>query len=160
MSADEGLCRRLVAVLGASAALGDHLVAHPDDVAVLATGPDGVRAPADGALEPGERPDVPALRRAYRRALLRIAAADLTGAQGVEPTMAALSALADATLGAAYAIAAAAVPTAPRLAVVAMGKCGGNELNYVSDVDVIFVAARDEDLAAGTTIAARLIEIC
>ena len=48
----------------------------------------------------------------------------------------------------------------PRLAVVAMGKCGGNELNYVSDVDVIFVAAGDEDLSAGTTVAARLIEIC
>ena len=30
-----------------------------------------------------------------------------------------------------------------------MGKCGGNELNYVSDVDVIFVAAGDEDLPAG-----------
>ena len=26
-----------------------------------------------------------------------------------------------------------------RLAVIAMGKCGGHELNYVSDVDVIFV---------------------
>ena len=32
-----------------------------------------------------------------------------------------------------------------------MGKCGGNELNYVSDVDVIFVAAGDDDLTAGTT---------
>ena len=27
-----------------------------------------------------------------------------------------------------------------RLAVIAMGKCGGRELNYVSDVDVVFVA--------------------
>ena len=27
----------------------------------------------------------------------------------------------------------------PRLAVIAMGKCGARELNYVSDVDVIFV---------------------
>ena len=31
-------------------------------------------------------------------------------------------------------------PTACRLAVIGMGKCGGRELNYVSDVDVIFVA--------------------
>ena len=31
-------------------------------------------------------------------------------------------------------------PAACRLAVIAMGKCGGHELNYVSDVDVIFVA--------------------
>ena len=29
--------------------------------------------------------------------------------------------------------------SAARLAVIAMGKCGGHELNYVSDVDVIFV---------------------
>ena len=32
---------------------------------------------------------------------------------------------------------------------IAMGKCGGRELNYVSDVDVIFVAASDDDLAGG-----------
>ena len=32
------------------------------------------------------------------------------------------------------------VPAPARLAVIAMGKCGGGELNYVSDVDVIFVA--------------------
>ena len=77
--------------------------------------------------------------------------------------MAALSRLADETLTAAYDIALAGLPHSaapPRLAVVAMGKCGGNELNYVSDVDVIFVAAGDEDLSAGTIVAARLIEIC
>jgi glutamate-ammonia-ligase adenylyltransferase len=103
---------------------------------------------------------VPALRRAYRISLLRIAAADLTGGRGLEPTMSALSRLADETLGAAYDIAVAGLPAEPRLAVIAMGKCGGNELNYVSDVDVIFVAAGDEDLSAGTAVAARLIEIC
>ena len=67
--------------------------------------------------------------------------------------MAALSALADATLAAAYGIALAELPAGgrpPRLAVIAMGKCGGGELNYVSDVDVIFVAGGDEDLPAGT----------
>ncbi|HEV7792181.1 MAG TPA: bifunctional [glutamine synthetase] adenylyltransferase/[glutamine synthetase]-adenylyl-L-tyrosine phosphorylase [Pseudonocardia sp.] len=36
--------------------------------------------------------------------------------------------------------AASSVEEPPRLAVIAMGKCGGHELNYVSDVDVIFVA--------------------
>ena len=41
-----------------------------------------------------------------------------------------------------------------------MGKCGGDELNYVSDVDVIFVAAADDDLTAATTVATRLIHIC
>ena len=165
---DAGLRRRLVAVLGASSALGDHLVANPDQWRVLATGKTGLPPNAEGHLEFGDStgdgpPTVPALRTAYRIALLRIAAADLTGGRGLEPTMAALSRLADETLAAAYAIAVAGLPGGapePRLAVVAMGKCGGNELNYVSDVDVIFVAAGDEDLSAGTTVAARLIDIC
>ncbi|MFF5082585.1 bifunctional [glutamine synthetase] adenylyltransferase/[glutamine synthetase]-adenylyl-L-tyrosine phosphorylase [Actinoplanes sp. NPDC000266] len=160
LAEDTGLRRRMIAVLGASSALGDHLVANPDDWRVLATGKTGMPPNAEGGLEVDGVPSIPDLRRAYRVALLRIAAADLTGGRGLEPTMAALSRLADETLGAAYAIAVAGVKTEPRLAVVAMGKCGGNELNYVSDVDVIFVADSDEDLSAGTTVAARLIEIC
>ncbi|WP_433377065.1 bifunctional [glutamine synthetase] adenylyltransferase/[glutamine synthetase]-adenylyl-L-tyrosine phosphorylase [Actinoplanes sp. CA-142083] len=160
---DHGLRRRLVAVLGASSALGDHLVANPDDWRVLATGATGMPPNAEGHLELDGDLTVPALRHAYRVSLLRIAAADLTGGRGLEPTMAALSRLADETLATAYEIALGGLPpgaTEPRLAVVAMGKCGGNELNYVSDVDVIFVAAGDEDLSAGTAVAARLIEIC
>jgi glutamate-ammonia-ligase adenylyltransferase len=165
---DHGLRRRLIAVLGASSALGDHLVANPDQWRVLATGKTGMPPSAEGHLEFDDSmgdgpPPVPALRKAYRISLLRIAAADLTGGRGLEPTMAALSRLADETLAAAYAIAVAGLPAGvaePRFAVVAMGKCGGYELNYVSDVDVIFVAAGDEDLSAGTTIAARLIEVC
>jgi glutamate-ammonia-ligase adenylyltransferase len=38
--------------------------------------------------------------------------------------------------------------TPPQLAVIAMGKCGARELNYVSDVDVIFVAERADALSA------------
>ena len=165
---DAGLRRRLIAVLGASSALGDHLVANHDQWRVLATGKTGLPPNAEGHLEFGDStgegpPTVPLLRTAYRIALLRIVAADLTGGRGLEPTMAALSRLADETLATAYAIAVAGLPggtARPRLAVVAMGKCGGNELNYVSDVDVIFVAAGDEDLSAGTIVAARLIEVC
>ncbi|GAA0432735.1 glutamate-ammonia-ligase adenylyltransferase [Actinoplanes capillaceus] len=159
---DHGLRRRLLAVLGASSTLGDLLVANPGEWLTLATGTSGGPPDADGGLADFTELTVPALRTAYRISLLRIAAADLTGGRGLEPTMAALSRLADETLAAAYAIAVAALPESvaePRLAVVAMGKCGGNELNYVSDVDVIFVAASDEDLSAGTTIAARIIEI-
>ncbi|MEV1333098.1 bifunctional [glutamine synthetase] adenylyltransferase/[glutamine synthetase]-adenylyl-L-tyrosine phosphorylase [Micromonospora costi] len=164
LHADPGLRRRLIAVLGASSALGDHLVANPDQWTVLRTAPDGLAPPAEGRLGPiGDGNPIAALRQAYRLALLRIAAADLTGGRGLEQTMAALSALADDTLRAAYGIAVAELPegtAVPRLAVVAMGKCGGDELNYVSDVDVIFVAASDDDLAAATTVATRLIHIC
>ncbi|MEV4275835.1 bifunctional [glutamine synthetase] adenylyltransferase/[glutamine synthetase]-adenylyl-L-tyrosine phosphorylase [Actinoplanes xinjiangensis] len=163
LAVDHGLRRRLIAVLGASSALGDHLVANPEHWRTLATGRSGRPPDADGGLADFDDLTVPALRTAYRISLLRIAAADLTAGRGLEPTMDALSRLADETLAAAYAIAVADLPATapePRLAVVAMGKCGGNELNYVSDVDVIFVAAGDEDLQAGTAIAARLIEIC
>lgn len=170
LAADPGLRRRLVAVLGASSALGDHLVANPGQWTVLGTAPDGLAPAADGRLDlvlagrlTTATAPVAVLRQAYRLALLRIAAADLTGGRGLEQVMAALSALADATLAAAYEIAVGELPAGtsrPRLAVVAMGKCGGDELNYVSDVDVIFVAATDEDLPAATAVATRLIHVC
>ncbi|MER5827134.1 bifunctional [glutamine synthetase] adenylyltransferase/[glutamine synthetase]-adenylyl-L-tyrosine phosphorylase, partial [Streptomyces mirabilis] len=53
-----------------------------------------------------------------------------------------------------------------RLAVVAMGKCGGHELNYVSDVDVIFVgeavdgADERKALQAATRLASHMMRIC
>ena len=110
------------------------------------------RAPAPtehGPASPAARRS-PQLRRAYRSQLLIIAAHDL--APAVEPSLPttalpavcqALSDLADATLQAGLAVAAAELPAtaAPaRLGVIAMGKCGAKELNYLSDVDVIFVA--------------------
>ncbi len=53
-----------------------------------------------------------------------------------------------------------------RLAIVAMGKCGGRELNYVSDVDVVFVAEAvdggDEEAAlrTATRLASGLMNVC
>ncbi|MEN3307341.1 MAG: [glutamine synthetase] adenylyltransferase / [glutamine synthetase]-adenylyl-L-tyrosine, partial [Micromonosporaceae bacterium] len=145
-----GLRGRLLAVLGASDTLGDHLVAHRGEWRTL--------IPPNGYALRFEGDTVARLHMAYRRSLLRIAAGDLTGAMDVEQTMTALSGLADATLAAAYTLAEGGPGLG--LAVVAMGKCGGLELNYVSDVDVIFVAERDDDLAEATRVAARLMEIC
>jgi glutamate-ammonia-ligase adenylyltransferase len=176
---DGELAKRLIAVLGASSALGDHLVACPGDWAVLVDGefPDcrrdaaalraELRAAVDGLTGPKA---IMALRGAYRRALLSLAAADLAGERDVEEVMAELADLADATLGAALAVAEAELPAgAPpaRLAIIAMGKCGAGELNYVSDVDVVFVAEpRDQDgdvdgaLRSAGTLARRVIEVC
>src|SRR6266516_3923767 len=126
---------RLLAVLGASVELGDHLVGNPGEWRILAA-PNGYTLRFEGE-------SVPRLRMAYRRSLLRIAAGDLTAALDLEHTMTALTALADATLRAAFRLAGG---EGTRLAVIAMGKCGGGELNYVSDVDVIFVGPDDEDL--------------
>ncbi|MET7284856.1 bifunctional [glutamine synthetase] adenylyltransferase/[glutamine synthetase]-adenylyl-L-tyrosine phosphorylase [Streptomyces sp. NPDC005573] len=162
---------RLLGVLGASAALGEHLARHPHDWQELVT-----YEPRD--LHPGveeferrlaEAGDPVALRVAYRRCLLSIAARDVCGTTDLAQTAAELADLATATLRAALAMAAAAAPAdaaACRLAVIAMGKCGGHELNYVSDVDVIFVAEAAEGteeakaLGAATRLASHMMRIC
>lgn len=101
---------------------------------------------------------VPALRKRYRDHLMLLAAVDLAATVENEPVIAyqtvgeQLSDLADAALTAALAVAVAiASPNEPcpvRIAVMAMGKCGARELNYVSDVDVVFVAEPASPLAS------------
>ena len=74
--------------------------------------------------------------------MLRIANADVNTGAELPDITAALSDVADAVLECSLAIARSEVPghEQARLGVVAMGKCGARELNYLSDVDVIFVA--------------------
>ncbi|MEU3506767.1 bifunctional [glutamine synthetase] adenylyltransferase/[glutamine synthetase]-adenylyl-L-tyrosine phosphorylase [Streptomyces longwoodensis] len=162
---------RLLGVLGASAALGDHLARHPHDWQALVTYEPQDLHPGVTEFERGlaEADDPVSLRVAYRRCLLSIAARDVCGTTDVAETAAELADLATATLRAALALARAAAPDDAalcRLAVVAMGKCGGHELNYVSDVDVIFVgeavegADEDKALRAATRLASHLMRIC
>ncbi|MFE4206570.1 bifunctional [glutamine synthetase] adenylyltransferase/[glutamine synthetase]-adenylyl-L-tyrosine phosphorylase [Streptomyces goshikiensis] len=162
---------RLLGVLGASEALGDHLARHPRDWLSLVTYEAVDLHPGLPEFERGlaDAHDPVALRVAYRRCLLSIAARDVCGTIDVAQTAAELADLATATLRAALRIASAAAPedaAACRLAVIAMGKCGGNELNYVSDVDVIFVGdavnGADEGKAvqAATRLASHLMRIC
>ncbi|MBH1933489.1 bifunctional [glutamine synthetase] adenylyltransferase/[glutamine synthetase]-adenylyl-L-tyrosine phosphorylase [Streptomyces sp. AV19] len=180
LAAAKPLRDRLLGVLGASEALGDHLARHPGDWHALdafETGdlhPDTAafeRALAQGAAAGREQGLAPsnALRAAYRRCLLTIAARDVTGAVDVAQTAAELADLATATLRAALGIAEEEHPddaAACRLAVIGMGKCGGHELNYVSDVDVIFVAearggtAEGPALQAATRLASRMMRVC
>ena len=195
---DPGLRTRLTAVLGASVALGEHLARHPDDWHVLrgenalrrlsvaelratlleATGAEAADPePVARLEEAGGGDPATALRAAYRRHLVHLAARDLTGVITLDEVAAELADLAAAALEAALAIARSQLPagSAPgRLAVIAMGKCGGQELNYASDVDVIFVAAPPEPassgeagataesaaLATATRLAAGLIRVC
>jgi len=175
---------RLTAVLGVSAGLADHLARHPEDSAVLrgsadqpepaelraemlravGAGPAGLAGPVAAGPAPAT-----ALAAAYRRRLLALAGRDLTGVSSVDVVGEELADIAAAVLEAALAVARAELATgaAPcRIAVVAMGKCGGRELNYASDVDVIFVAepVKDEDetaaLATAGRLAAGLISVC
>ncbi|WP_327404583.1 bifunctional [glutamine synthetase] adenylyltransferase/[glutamine synthetase]-adenylyl-L-tyrosine phosphorylase [Streptomyces sp. NBC_01288] len=162
---------RLLGVLGASAALGDHLARHPRDWHALVMYEPRDLHPGVEEFERGlaEATDPVALRVAYRRCLLSIAARDVCGTTDLAQTAAELADLATATLRAALAIASTAAPDDAalcRLAVIAMGKCGGHELNYISDVDVIFVGeaveGADEGKAvrAATKLAAHMMRIC
>jgi len=177
---------RFLAVLGASSSLGDHLVTHPAQWRCVT---EATRQSAEQRREDlaaavtvaidkmGTASAYDALRVAYRRHLLGIAALDLTAEKAVDelpPTAAALADLASAALEAALVIARAEVGAEAdtcRFAVIGMGKCGGRELNYVSDVDVIFVAepahpadgdAADETaaLTVGTQLATALMRAC
>ncbi len=112
------------------------------------------------------------LRRAYHEILLQIAAYDLTDPMPTDlvgPVSRALADLAAAALEGALAIARARLAdhgAGVRIAVMGMGKCGGRELNYVSDVDVIYVVepadGYDQDYALdrGTTLAKNLALAC
>ena len=187
LRSDVRLRGRLTALLGSSTALTDHLVTHPDrwhrlagDVgpadadgaaatmlAAVGADPDGPPAgsPGGSAAQLTGAAAVTALRAAYRDEIMALAAADLAavGEPGlpvmeIEDVTARLSDLATAALRAALAVAVAEVgPGSGRLAVIAMGKCGGHELNYVSDVDVVFVAEPADQ--ATTKLANRLMRI-
>ncbi len=176
LQADPVLRDRLLSVLGASAALGDHLARHPADWRLLTAGapfpsPDSWGEVRAELLAATSAPDaVTQLRIGYRRRLLQLAARDLTGADPIDAVMAGLAELTIAALDAALAIARAELPagSAPgRLAVIAMGKTGAGELNYASDVDVIFVAgppaAGGDEVGAlrtATALASGLIRVC
>ena len=171
VSAQPEVGHRLALVLGASTALGDHLVRHPEDWHELADpGLDAVRPTAAALAEAlCTAHDRDELRRTYRRLLLRLAARDLSMRLRVEDAAAELADLAAGTVEAALAIAAreTKVPTDTfRLSVIGMGKCGARELNYVSDVDVIFVYEPAEGvdehqaMRAASTVAATMMRVC
>jgi len=179
----------LFRVLGASEALAEFVMRHPENADLLASKlraePGAVpgrtlRASLLESVGAAVGPNTVAavtgteayvsLRTRYRRHLLDLAIRDL-GAASPEDTMPAvgreLADLAAAALEAALAVSRAELAAAfdpadvaaVRLAIIGMGKCGASELNYISDVDVIYVieaAGLDEALAnrIGTAMAA------
>ena len=136
------------------AALLTAVGADPGAAEPVAGKPGPARPGQPGNGQAGNARDpVIALRVAYRQRLLQLAARDLTGQSTLDEVAAELADLAAAGLEAALAIARSQLPPgapACRLAVIAMGKCGGRELNYASDVDVVFVAEPGEAEAPGT----------
>ncbi|KAJ1681667.1 hypothetical protein LUZ63_023110 [Rhynchospora breviuscula] len=183
-SGDAGSWRALWDIVGASDGFAEFYLRHPDEIAHLAgaglTVPDEQTMRAellasvgdvDGFAADGTDAAWVALRISYRRLLARIAAYDLgqdDPATAIDVVSAALADLAGAALEASLSVARtrvsgtgpAAFPreqvAATRFAIIAMGKTGARELNYVSDVDVIFVGgSADEE----TVSEARAIDI-
>ncbi len=163
---------RLVRVLGASSGLGDFFRRRPDELLCLAEPLAGlpsfeamraelreaVTGDAAGRAAAGERAEsaIVTLRVRYRRILARIAAFDLEQEDqlsGVDAIAAALADLAGATVDVALALAEDSAPftaeelTATRFSIIGMGKTGARELNYLSDVDVIYVSEAREGIA-------------
>ncbi len=145
-------CRRLGVVLGASPAAADlaardRWLLHVLDTPTL---PDPTEAVAAS--------DAAGLRQAHRRGLFLIAVRDLMGEFDTPRAAEALSDLADAVLQRSHLLARAEMgEPAADLAVMAMGKLGGRELNYVSDVDVIFVHRGEQQ--AAVKLAQRVLDL-
>ncbi len=170
----------LVQVLGTSPFLSEILIRNPEYFHWLRHEYD--RAPFDAAhyeeeISPlletlqGAAAKLDALKRFKRRHLLRIAARDILGAETLPSATAQLSDLADAIVektcsvvgdqqagkerGSSVATRKSSQKAGLRqhFCVVGMGKLGGRELNYSSDIDLIYVF--DADAAAMQHVASR-----
>ncbi len=132
----------VVALAGASRSISRFMVTHPerslDVLAALDTRPD---PPVMGTgSDPLERSvAIDALVEWRGLEFLRIAARDLLGIDALEAVGASLAELGRDVLAAACALTATELDEAGELAVIGMGKMGGDELNYSSDIDVMFV---------------------
>jgi len=174
---DAGAWRALWDIVGASDGFAEFYLRHPEELAHLAGA--GLTLPDEQSMHAellasvgdeggfaGDASDAAwvTLRVRYRRLLARIAAFDLgqdDPAGAIDGVSASLADLAGAALEASLSVARARVAgagpaafpraqvEATRFAIIAMGKTGARELNYVSDVDVIFVGgSADEEVVS------------
>lgn len=177
--ARESSAFRFARVLGASDALADFLARVPENLPLFTQKFDfptfdSALAAFQTKASPLASNAVDLLRLEYREQLTRIAILDLeqeNPTDSFESVSKALSDIAAAVIEHALTIARyelsldARYGSAPldgtELAVIAMGKCGARELNYISDVDVIFAYRGDHDLSneIATKLATRLMRI-
>lgn len=134
------------------------LRSHPEDIPWLLRNPPTAAARNRRLLETEWRParwdrlawneTLDLLHKVKRREMLRITLRDLAGYAPLETTVAELSALADFCLGHALdcahreMIARYGAPRAQH-AILGLGKLGGMELNYSSDIDLVFVYSEE-----------------
>jgi len=161
---------RLCLILGASSALFDFLDRHIENLSLL-EGKPSLPTLEDHSRElMAQAGSVAQIRIGYRKQLMKIASFDieqLDPVAGVGSVAASLADLAGATLDAGLTLARQEISnsentvsfpesevSATKVAVIGMGKCGARELNYISDVDVIFVGE-----PSGTLESSRAMEI-
>ncbi|MFV1980033.1 MAG: glutamine synthetase adenylyltransferase [Rhodothermia bacterium] len=164
----------LATLLGGSAFISDILIREPELFRTLAHDQADarmrVRASERTAVEmeravhaavasaPSYDDQKIALRRFHRRELFRIAASDFLGFWDMPAVTGQLSILAGSLIRTALDVAAGAVGIVPAgLAIVGMGKLGGLELNYSSDIDLLFVAG--SDAMRYSRVGARVIDV-
>lgn len=162
LAEDTQVLRRLVGLFGASAFLGESLVYRPELVESIlfsrvAPTPEITRKDVEAEVlraqkAEGDDPDpedafVGALRHAKARVTMEVGLAELSGELRARDAALVLSALADATLDHATTRALAERKLDGGLAVIAMGKLGGREIGYGSDLDIFFVYDPPEDAA-------------
>jgi len=176
LAEDPPALRRLVTVLGSSAFVGEAVSARPDFADVVVFGAGAISEPraavqseidaqlsslpADADEYERQQAFVAALRIAKRRVTIEVAAADLAGALGTREATRLLSLLADEELERALAFELG--ERREGLCVIAMGKLGGQDIGYGSDLDVIFIydpsaAPRSEEAGAWFARAAQRI---
>lgn len=142
----------LVALFAGSSFLTEILLRHPDylprlvahhEMAQIKTPEQFDQAAQACVLQAGVAGRLDRLRRYQRWELLRIGACDLLGLIELRAVTAQLSHLADSVVRVCLDMVAG--PPAASLdgfVVLAMGKLGGSELNYSSDIDLVFVAGQ------------------
>lgn len=169
----------LLYLLGASQATADTLIQNPE-LASLALDPHevGRRPTAEALQSEGRRLLASAgsyshgldrLRFLKQRTQLGIVLSDLAGGWTPEETWRALSDLADASVSLALELVWAEVTKGeelngpPPMLVVGFGKLGGQELNYSSDIDLVFVQpdgqteAEEKRVAKAATLLSRAL---
>jgi glutamate-ammonia-ligase adenylyltransferase len=158
---DDDARLRLLQVLGSSNGLGEHLVTYPEDVQVFfeetATNKSSTKDELIQVFTKASKTSRANLVREYRKVLLGLASRDICYKWPLRDVAAELAEAADAILQSALNTALEKNPEPAKqfkLAILAMGKAGGQELNYVSDVDVIFTASPTSGFDEQTAISA------
>ena len=155
MAPDGQLLARLASLAAQSPYLWQMLLQHLEYFDLIAD--EAMGAPTL-ETEQGTSQTVPSLAAAARRSRLRTGARDLWGLGDTASVMDEVTNAAEGALQSALGIAVHEMEFPGRFAVIGMGKLGGHELSYGSDLDVIYVADMGE-LADAARLAERVQRI-